>query len=56
MFTPLSLRFLVERCGFRVLAVEAPLMPLRKAPRIINKIANKFKLGGIVFLVAVKRG
>jgi len=56
LFTPLSLRFLVKRCGFKVLAVEAPLMPLRKAPRIINKIVNGFNLGGTVFVIAEKRG
>ena len=57
LFTPLSLRFLIERCGFKVLAVEAPLMPLRKAPRIINKIIiNKFNLGGTVFVIAEKQG
>ena len=56
LFTPLSIRFLVERSGFKVLAVEAPLMPLRKAPRIINKIVNRFNLGGTVFVIAEKQG
>ena len=56
LFTPLNIRFLVERSGFKVLAVEAPLMPLRRLPRIIDKVVSKFNLGGTVFIVAEERG
>jgi 2-polyprenyl-3-methyl-5-hydroxy-6-metoxy-1,4-benzoquinol methylase len=51
LFTPASLRFLVERSGFKIVRVETPFHPL---PKILQKIADKTALGGQIWLVAEK--
>jgi 2-polyprenyl-3-methyl-5-hydroxy-6-metoxy-1,4-benzoquinol methylase len=51
LFTPLSLKFLVERSGFKTVKIETPFHPL---PRFIQKIVNKLGLGGQIWLVGEK--
>jgi len=49
LFTPASLKFLVERAGFRVITVTAPFMSLKRLP-----IVDKLGFGGSILLVARK--
>jgi 2-polyprenyl-3-methyl-5-hydroxy-6-metoxy-1,4-benzoquinol methylase len=51
LFTPLSLRILVDRVGFNVVRLETPFFPL---PKFIRKIADKTGLGGSIWLTARK--
>ncbi|MCQ6254489.1 class I SAM-dependent methyltransferase [Methanocaldococcus sp.] len=51
LFTPSSLRFLVERVGFKVVKLETPFHPLLKP---LQKIVNKTGLGGQIWLVGEK--
>jgi len=53
LFTPISLKFLVERAGFHVVALETPLKPLGNL--FINKVFSSLRLGGAIFLIAEKR-
>jgi len=52
LFTPSSLRLLSEKAGFGIMRLETPFHPL---PRIMQKIANKTKLGGQIWLIGTKR-
>jgi 2-polyprenyl-3-methyl-5-hydroxy-6-metoxy-1,4-benzoquinol methylase len=51
LFTPVSLNFLVERSGFKIVKTETPFHPL---PEFIQKIVNKTSLGGQIWLVGKK--
>jgi 2-polyprenyl-3-methyl-5-hydroxy-6-metoxy-1,4-benzoquinol methylase len=51
LFTPSSLKFLVERSGFKIVKIETPFHLL---PRFIQKIVNKTGLGGQIWLVGEK--
>lgn len=48
LFTPTSLRFLVESAGFKAMKLETPFHYL---PKFIQKILNKIGLGGQIWLV-----
>lgn len=50
-FTPLSLRFLIEKAGFKILDLETPFHPL---PKILQKILNRSGLGGQIWIVGKK--
>jgi hypothetical protein len=51
LFTPVSLRFLMERSGLNVVRVETSFHSLPKIPRCI---ADKTGLGGQIWLVVEK--
>lgn len=51
LFTPTSLRSLVERAGFKTMKLETPFHCL---PNFIPKILNKIGLGGQIWLVCQK--
>jgi hypothetical protein len=48
LFTPVSLRFLVERNGFNLVRVETSFHSL---PKILRCIADKTGVGGQIWLV-----
>ncbi len=52
LFTPLSLKHLVEKAGFRIINLKTPFHPL---PEILQIALNKTGLGGQIWLVAQKR-
>lgn len=52
LFTPDSLKFLVERVGFKVELLKTPFHPL---PTFLSELASKFfKKGGQIFLIGRK--
>ena len=53
LFTPSSLKFLVEQVGFKIEMVKTPFNPL---PEFLSKIASKmFKRGGQILLIGRKK-
>lgn len=51
LFSPDSLKFLVERAGFKIDKIETPFRPL---PKMIQKLINSTGKGGHIWLVARK--
>lgn len=51
LFTPSSLKFLLERSGFEVTRLETPFNPL---PRSLQRLVGKTGLGGQIWLAARK--
>ena len=51
LFTPSSLKFLLERSGFEVTRLETPFNPL---PKSLRRLASKTGFGGQIWLAARK--
>ena len=51
LFTPSSLKFLLERSGFEITRLETPFNPL---PKSLQRFVGKTGLGGQIWLVARK--
>ena len=51
LFTPSSLKFLLERSGFEVARLETPFNPL---PKSLRRLVGKTGLGGQIWLAARK--
>jgi len=51
IFTQVSIRFLIEKAGFRVLEIETPF---HLFPRRLQKLMNRTGLGGQIWLLAEK--
>lgn len=53
LFTPIALKFLVERAGFKIVKTEAVFHPL-PLPDLIKRIIDKTGLGGEIWCIGIK--
>lgn len=53
LFVPLSLKFLVERAGFKIVKIETVFRPL-PIPNLIKRLLDKTGLGGEIWCIGIK--